>query len=52
MGNNRIVISDGLAIAKALNRTLVEFPSSNSRVASADARRGFCMYWDCDMLCA
>lgn len=51
LGNNRILISDGLVIAKALNRTLVEFPMADSRIARPDAERGMCKYWDCDALC-
>lgn len=52
MGNNRILISDGLVIAKALNRTLVEFPVKDSRIHTPDAQLGFCDYWDCDKLCS
>lgn len=51
LGNNRILLSDGLVIAKALNRTLVEFPVEDSRIATADAELGVCDYWDCSKLC-
>lgn len=52
LGNNRFLLSDGLVIAKALNRTLVEFPMQHSRIATADAELGLCDYWDCDSLCS
>lgn len=51
LGNNRILMSDGLVIAKALNRTLVEFPMQNSRIDRADAELGLCDYWECESLC-
>lgn len=52
LGNNRVLLSDGLVIARALNRTLVEFPMKDSRIAKADSELGFCAYWDCARLCS
>lgn len=52
LGNNRFLLSDGLVIARALNRTLVEYPMQHSRIATADAELGLCDYWDCDSLCS
>lgn len=52
LGNNRFLLSDGVVIAQALDRTLVEFPMKDSRVATADSVLGFCAYWDCDKLCS
>lgn len=31
LGGNRYLVSDGLFFAKALNRTLVEFPAKDAR---------------------
>lgn len=52
LGNNRFLLSDGLVIARALNRTLVEFPMQDSRIATADAELRSCGYWDCEGLCS
>ena len=52
LGNNRFLLSDGLVIARALNRTLVEFPMQDSRIATTDAELGSCDYWDCERLCS
>ncbi|CAM9657186.1 unnamed protein product [Scytosiphon promiscuus] len=52
LGNNRFLFSDGLVIARALNRTLVEYPMQNSRIATPDAALGSCDYWDCENLCS
>lgn len=51
LGCTRFLMSDGLFIAKTLNRTLVEFPVANARIAGADSDLGFGAYWDFDSLC-
>ncbi|CAM9950932.1 unnamed protein product [Ectocarpus sp. 6 AP-2014] len=51
LGSNRFLLSDGLYIAKTLNRTLVEFPVANARISRADSDLGFGAYWDLDSLC-
>ncbi|CAM9633051.1 unnamed protein product [Ectocarpus sp. 12 AP-2014] len=52
LGNNRFLLSDGLVIARALNRTLVEFPMQHSRISTPDADLGSCDYFDCERLCS
>lgn len=51
LGASRYLVSDGLFIAKALNRTLVEFPAANARISGASSALGCGAYWDFDSLC-
>eukprot|EP00752_Nemacystus_decipiens_P006206 g5599.t1 len=51
LGANRYLVSDGLFIAKALNRTLVEFPAANARIGGVSSELGYGAYWDFDSLC-
>jgi len=51
LGCNRYLLSDGLFIAKTLNRTLVEFPAEDARIAGAGSELGYGAYWDFDSAC-
>lgn len=51
LGANRFLVSDGLFIAKSLNRTMVEFPAANAGIGGAYSELAFGAYWDFDSLC-
>ncbi|CAN0259632.1 unnamed protein product, partial [Pylaiella littoralis] len=52
LGGNRFLAADGIFLAKALNRTLVEYPVGNSRVGSIESSSlGLGAYWDLSELC-
>ncbi|CAN0144509.1 unnamed protein product [Scytosiphon promiscuus] len=51
LGGVQFSISDGLFIAKTLDRTLVEFPAERAQIGNPDSRLGCGAYWDFDRLC-
>lgn len=51
LGGNKFLLSDGLFIAKSLNRTLVEYPVKDARIGEADSPLGLGAYWDLSTMC-
>ncbi|CAM9104073.1 unnamed protein product [Scytosiphon promiscuus] len=51
LGGIQFTLSDGLYIAKILDRTLVEFPAERAQVGNPGSKLGCGAYWDFDRLC-
>ncbi|CAN0167309.1 unnamed protein product [Pylaiella littoralis] len=52
LGGNKYLMTDGIFVAKALNRTFVEYPVKDSRVVSIEEESiGLGAYWDLTEMC-
>ncbi|CAN0302975.1 unnamed protein product [Pylaiella littoralis] len=53
LANNRFLVADGIFVAKALNRTFVEYPVKDSLVVSIDLEDslGLGAYWSLSEMC-
>eukprot|EP00752_Nemacystus_decipiens_P002967 g2756.t1 len=51
LGGNKYLLTDGLFVAKILDRTLVEYPAKDARISGANTTMGLGAYWDLSAMC-